>query len=206
MPAAIRSSIILTHWGRKDANHSCNTGYGLDCYSKELVHPQYEPDGYLRKLAGWPCHDPVKVGVWGRGCRAGRVTICSCIAMGKARPTCSFIPLLPCPCCRRRAGPCGTSHEDTRSLPCISPHRGAHPQPHLAGLSPRAGKPAAAALAFKLPSRSNICMLSPSRFAVCMCPQVQLKNPAYSRGIRQRLATASKEHGWLEKHKIVVGE
>ena len=36
--------------------------------------------------------------------------------------------------------------------------------------------------------------------------QVQMDNPPYSRGIRQRLATAAKEQGWLEKHKIVVGE
>ena len=29
MPAAIRPSIILSHWGRKDANHTSGTGYFL---------------------------------------------------------------------------------------------------------------------------------------------------------------------------------
>jgi hypothetical protein len=33
-----------------------------------------------------------------------------------------------------------------------------------------------------------------------------MDNPPYSRGIRQRLAKAAKEQGWLEKHKIAVGE
>ena len=27
VPAAIRPSIILSHWGRKDANHTTGTGY-----------------------------------------------------------------------------------------------------------------------------------------------------------------------------------
>ena len=35
--------------------------------------------------------------------------------------------------------------------------------------------------------------------------QVQLEHLPYSRGIRQRLAIASKKEGWLEKYRIVVG-
>jgi hypothetical protein len=35
---------------------------------------------------------------------------------------------------------------------------------------------------------------------------VQFNVPAYSRGIRQRLANASAQHGWLEKYNIAVGE
>jgi hypothetical protein len=36
--------------------------------------------------------------------------------------------------------------------------------------------------------------------------QVQPGNPGYSRGIRQSLAKAAEKGGWLEKHKIVMGE
>ena len=36
--------------------------------------------------------------------------------------------------------------------------------------------------------------------------QVQMDNPPYSRGIRQRLAKAAKENDWLNKYQIVVGE
>jgi hypothetical protein len=36
--------------------------------------------------------------------------------------------------------------------------------------------------------------------------QVQPQNLAFSRGIRQRLAKAAKEGGWLEKYKIICGE
>jgi hypothetical protein len=36
--------------------------------------------------------------------------------------------------------------------------------------------------------------------------QVQHDNPDYSRGIRQRLANASRDGDWFNKHKIVVGE
>ena len=39
-----------------------------------------------------------------------------------------------------------------------------------------------------------------------LCVQVQMDNPPYSRGIRQRLANASLEGDWFEKYKIVVGE
>jgi hypothetical protein len=33
VPAAIRPSIILSHWGRMDANHTSGTAYGDDVYS-----------------------------------------------------------------------------------------------------------------------------------------------------------------------------
>jgi hypothetical protein len=40
----------------------------------------------------------------------------------------------------------------------------------------------------------------------CCRSQVQHDNPPYSRGLRQRLAKAAVAGGWLEKHKIAVGE
>ena len=36
--------------------------------------------------------------------------------------------------------------------------------------------------------------------------QVQLDNPGFSRGIRQRLAVAAKNGSWVDKYRIVVGE
>ena len=36
--------------------------------------------------------------------------------------------------------------------------------------------------------------------------QVQFNNPAYSRGIRQRVAKAAEEGGWLHKYRMAVGE
>jgi hypothetical protein len=35
---------------------------------------------------------------------------------------------------------------------------------------------------------------------------VQPDNPPYSRGIRQRLANASRDGDWLHKHRIAIGE
>lgn len=37
MPAALRPAIVLSHWGRKDANHTSGTAYGADFYSAEMV-------------------------------------------------------------------------------------------------------------------------------------------------------------------------
>lgn len=41
---------------------------------------------------------------------------------------------------------------------------------------------------------------------LCTPPQVQLDNPTFSRGIRQRLAIAAKNGSWVEKYRIAVGE
>lgn len=37
VPAAYRPGIILSHWGRMDANHTSGTAYGADFYSHEFV-------------------------------------------------------------------------------------------------------------------------------------------------------------------------
>ncbi|KAL4443960.1 hypothetical protein ABPG75_011697 [Micractinium tetrahymenae] len=60
VPAAIRPSIILSHWGRLDAGHASGSGYHEDDYSREWRHPQWEPGGVLRKLGTFPCYDPAK--------------------------------------------------------------------------------------------------------------------------------------------------
>ncbi|PSC76549.1 exostosin-like glycosyltransferase [Micractinium conductrix] len=60
-PAAIKNSIILGHWGRMDANHTSNTAYGHDNYSQDYQHPQFDPEGFQKKMAPWlPCYDPQK--------------------------------------------------------------------------------------------------------------------------------------------------
>ena len=55
VPAAIRSSIILSHWGRMDANHSSDTGYfednyrqarlelGVSCWPTDCSHAAFLP-------------------------------------------------------------------------------------------------------------------------------------------------------------------
>ncbi|KAL4427668.1 hypothetical protein ABPG75_001757 [Micractinium tetrahymenae] len=60
VPSVIRPSIILSHWGRKDVNHTSGTAYDADNYSMEYVHPQYDPKGFQRRIAGHPCYDPHK--------------------------------------------------------------------------------------------------------------------------------------------------
>ncbi|PSC72923.1 exostosin-like glycosyltransferase [Micractinium conductrix] len=60
VPAAIRPSIILSHWGRTDLNHTSDTGYPADNYLWEAEHPQFEPRGWRRKVEGFPCFNRTK--------------------------------------------------------------------------------------------------------------------------------------------------
>lgn len=130
-PAAIKSSIILSHWGRMDANHTSGTAYGSDNYSQNYSHPQFEPKSFQDKMAhGVPCYEPEKDLV---------------------------MPLMK--------------------------------RPDHYQLSPLIGGPA-----------RNRTWLAMHR------GRVQFEVPNYSRGLRQRLANASLAGGWMEKHKIAVGE
>eukprot|EP00887_Chlorella_sp_A99_P003579 scaffold7.g3579.t1 len=52
VPAAIRPSIILSHWGRKGKNHTSDTAYGPDDYSANTKHPHWDPKGFLPRLGG----------------------------------------------------------------------------------------------------------------------------------------------------------
>ncbi|KAL4452535.1 hypothetical protein ABPG75_008197 [Micractinium tetrahymenae] len=131
VPAAIRSSIILTHWGRMDGpNHTTTTGYWEDEYSTEFHHPHWAPDGFLWKFQGHQCYDPVKDLV---------------------------VPLMKNPDHFHKSPLLGGT---TRNRTILAFHRGL----------------------------------------------VQMGWPPYSRGIRQRLVNASLEHGWKEKHNILIGE
>ncbi|KAL4437781.1 hypothetical protein ABPG77_005693 [Micractinium sp. CCAP 211/92] len=130
VPAAVRPGIILSHWGRMDAGHASGSGYHEDNYSREWVHPQWEPGGFLRKLGAFPCYDPEKDLV----------------------------------------------------LPSMKP-------PEAFADSPLAGAPA-----------------RPRTWLALHRGRVQLDNPRYSRGLRQRLYNVSREQGWRERYGILVGE
>ncbi|RMZ55166.1 hypothetical protein APUTEX25_005444 [Auxenochlorella protothecoides] len=60
VPNVIRPSIIFSHWGRTDHNHTSWTGYGPDNYSLNISHPLYAPKGNLHRITKGPCYDPVK--------------------------------------------------------------------------------------------------------------------------------------------------
>ncbi|BDA44351.1 probable glucuronosyltransferase [Coccomyxa sp. Obi] len=60
-PKEIRSSIILSHWGRKDVNHTSNSAYlPWDNYTQEIVHPEWWPQGYTHHIRGHACYEPMK--------------------------------------------------------------------------------------------------------------------------------------------------
>ena len=61
LPAVLRPAIVLSHWGRLDANHSSVTGYGPDDYSTNSKDPVYMPEGHVGKLGNFSCYDPEKV-------------------------------------------------------------------------------------------------------------------------------------------------
>ncbi|KAG2424862.1 hypothetical protein HYH02_015125 [Chlamydomonas schloesseri] len=54
-----KSSIFLTHWGRRDADHKSNTAFTPDNYTQEYVHPMQE-NGWLHLIEGHPCYTPEK--------------------------------------------------------------------------------------------------------------------------------------------------
>lgn len=62
VPYVWRNAILLTHWGRKDVNHTSRTGYDGDNYSIEGRHAAFEPEGSLIKLKvdQYPCYNASK--------------------------------------------------------------------------------------------------------------------------------------------------
>ncbi len=62
MPSALWQGIVLSHWGRTDANHNSSTGYGPDDYSAPfhaLDTGRDWRDLYLKQPHA--CFDPQKV-------------------------------------------------------------------------------------------------------------------------------------------------
>ncbi|PNH11304.1 putative glucuronosyltransferase [Tetrabaena socialis] len=65
MPTHVyNKSIILTHWGRMDADHTSGTAYGSDDYSiaaePTFVAAGWKGMDWQEKRAGHPCYDPKK--------------------------------------------------------------------------------------------------------------------------------------------------
>ena len=55
--------IILSHWGRKDANHTSNTAYSADDYSVKFTDA-WQKEDWTRIHSSpkqHPCYDPTKV-------------------------------------------------------------------------------------------------------------------------------------------------
>ncbi len=47
------NSIILTHWGRMDLNHTSNTAFTSDNYTFDWVHAQLQPEGWTKYIQVW---------------------------------------------------------------------------------------------------------------------------------------------------------
>ncbi|CAK0774152.1 hypothetical protein CVIRNUC_004140 [Coccomyxa viridis] len=82
VPAEIRNSIILSHWGRKDKGHRSNSAFApWDNYTDEVVHPEWWPDGYQNYIDAEnnACYDPKTAGPCGPSFEApcGHWTLCA---------------------------------------------------------------------------------------------------------------------------------
>lgn len=60
------TSILLTHWGRKDLDHTSNTGWDPDNYSAPLSMPGYQEADWREIIKGHACYTP------GEGCVLGQ--------------------------------------------------------------------------------------------------------------------------------------
>ena len=64
IPNEVWPGIILSHWGRRDENHTSNTAYGSDDYSVAHVDPPLQPQDWRlihMHPKQHPCYDPEKV-------------------------------------------------------------------------------------------------------------------------------------------------
>eukprot|EP00798_Chlamydomonas_sp_ICE-L_P016188 gene16188-22350_t len=55
-----KTSIVFTHWGRLDVNHTSNTAYRPDNYSKSVTWPSLQDKDWQLSIKGHPCFDPKK--------------------------------------------------------------------------------------------------------------------------------------------------
>lgn len=61
VPEELRSSVILTHWGRTDLDHTSGTAYPSDNYSRDWIVPEMSSKPWNHILGNnIPCHDPSK--------------------------------------------------------------------------------------------------------------------------------------------------
>ena len=52
------TSIMLTHWGRKDLEHSSNTGWDPDNYNNPVIMKGYQETDWREIIKGHPCYTP----------------------------------------------------------------------------------------------------------------------------------------------------
>eukprot|EP00798_Chlamydomonas_sp_ICE-L_P001799 gene1799-33219_t len=61
MPTEIfNNSIILTHWGRLEPNHTSGTAFNRDNYDESFFQPIYQPEDWRNLIKGHACYDPNK--------------------------------------------------------------------------------------------------------------------------------------------------
>ena len=197
-----RDASLLPHFAQTGAEHT---------------HPQLEPSGALWKISGHPCYDPAKVLGWHH---MALIFDSRLHVLASWRSVFGWLPLLPLhrhfalqPGLHSCAGFGDPADEDPQSLPSIAAGWGQGTGEDVAGPPQGTGE-----LGWLQP-----CSLCSAQSACCQRLlvhalhttnihalhsgfQVQMDNPRYSRGIRQRLASTSKEQKWLEKYKIAVGE
>ncbi|KAL4426069.1 hypothetical protein ABPG77_007865 [Micractinium sp. CCAP 211/92] len=193
VPAAIRASIILSQWGRKDLNHTTGTGYWEDEYSNEFQHPQVDalgPAGCHARctlMHAWT-HRPAAPR-WLR-VRRGKLLV-PVPAWPPGPPTKALSPssLLPA----------AVQWEPDGFLRKIAGHACYDPVKDLVLPSMKTPEHFRASPLIGAPTRDRT-------WLAFHRGRVQPDNPPFSRGIRQRLAKAAKENNWLDKYRIAVGD
>ena len=93
--------IVFSHWGRLEVNHTSNTDYGPDDYSKPFVSADMDGD-WRDAFKGHPCFDPKKVRVTDleRGCGWQRRLEAGVTAAAAGRCN-THMPLMSCTRCQR---------------------------------------------------------------------------------------------------------
>ena len=61
VPSVLRPAIILAHWGYTGFNNQSFTAYEGDLFTREYIHPVYQPEGHLSKLGSHVCLNASKV-------------------------------------------------------------------------------------------------------------------------------------------------
>ncbi|GAX76857.1 hypothetical protein CEUSTIGMA_g4303.t1 [Chlamydomonas eustigma] len=61
MPREVyQNSIVLTHWGRMDLEHSPGTAFARDNYHQHYQDPKYQPVDWVESILGHPCYNASK--------------------------------------------------------------------------------------------------------------------------------------------------
>lgn len=210
-----RARFHLTRLPCASCRFTLPAGYLADSYDADIRHPQFEPEGWRRKIEGFPCYDPAKV---------GGVVPCGAVpGVEKKRPQPRPLPRSRAPLGRRAGGrplacsiarvwgDAGCALHVPASAPAgLPPHatrlRSLAPSP-----SPPPGPQDLVVPALKTPEHFGASPLAGAAtrertWLGFHRGRVQPENMQFARGIRQRLAKLAEEQGWAKRHRIVVGE